>query len=223
MQHRRRRRRRAVVVRRVVSLEKLKRIRPAVFCAGMSNFGQSCAEISRRTKRPSIRRGNKCRPAPFTNERSNECISGMKKLNNISRSVRKNLYESPRPSFDKIGLHQTRRVRVICGTQSDGCIIYQGGRIITGKENKRSNNARRNCLQKGHFRDGGNEKRRATALFEDWTSTNLVEYSTAMQVAFPRLDLASSRGAVVSAIYNIAAGEYLYYETTQGLRMIVKS
>jgi len=47
-------------------------------------------------------------------------------------------------------------------TRSDGCIIYRGGRIITAKENKRSNNARRNCLQKGHFRDGGNEKLRAT-------------------------------------------------------------
>lgn len=38
---------------------------------------------------------------------------------------------------------------------------------------------------------------------------------TAMQVAFPRLDLASSRGAVVSAIYNIATVEYLYYETAR--------
>jgi len=47
-------------------------------------------------------------------------------------------------------------------TRRDGCIIYRGGRIITAKENKRSNNARRNCLQKGHFRDEGNEKLRAT-------------------------------------------------------------
>lgn len=36
----------------------------------------------------------------------------------------------------------------------------------------------------------------------------------AMQVAFPRLDLVNSRCVVVSAIYNIAVAEYLYYETT---------
>jgi len=131
-----------------------------------------------------------------------------KKLNNAaSRSAQKNCTNPRDPVSDKMGL-QMRRIRsdvfVVFG--SDGCIIYQDGRIITAKENKRSNNARRNCLQKGHFRDGGNEKRRATALFEDWTSTNPVEYSMVMQVAFSRLDLASLRCAVLSAIYNIADG-----------------
>lgn len=70
------------------------------------------------------------------------------------------------------------------------------------------------ACKKGHFRDEGNEKRRATALFEDWTSTNPIRilHGDASSISQIGSRVFASR-AVVSAIYNIAAAEYLHYET----------
>lgn len=96
--------------RRVVSLEKLKRIRSAVFCAGMSNFRQSRAEIPDERSNEASPGGVSSFTLCSTKRATNIAVSRTRRDEEVKQYIAigtKKLYESPRPSFGKIGLHRT--------------------------------------------------------------------------------------------------------------------